>query len=422
MFPSKQVPSWIPFLGIWQGQDGNRTHKTDLPLTSGSDWRTSHEAVPLLTFLRALFTKRAQELQRHSQAAASRHGVFHPPRGKVSFGSLSSWEGPCRHYPLCWIKRITLMLQWRNLESWRAEWKLLCTKCWNFPPNNLGRKSSLSSLCVRGAPDSSDLHVMETFPAGQLQGNIWAGKSGSQNDANRLNIIQQMKILILKSWLGANRVKRCFSHSGAALLFWWTEGTPIFQTSHSWTDSLNKKRKGGVGDARQITLYGAARVNMLSSLVNHSLEKNMVVHNIETPSLQLELTCQKDYSTWWGQMGSSDKRSLQYLFHRYTLQGDFGKARWNKLSFAVFQLLSASGLPYWPTPIKSKVASGFIDYKCKILTKISCPSHWLFTGIPECTQDHQNCHKPQIKGCCVHQTLLSALIATNPSEIGKELF
>lgn len=29
---------------------------------------------------------------------------------------------------------------------------------------------------------------------------------------------------------------------------------------------------------------------------------------------------------------------------------------------------------------------------------------------------------PQIKGCCVHQTLLSALTARNPSETGKELF
>lgn len=51
-----------------------------------------------------------------------------------------------------------------------------------------------------------------------------------------------------------------------------------------------QEKERGVGDARQITLYGAARVNLLSSLVNHSLEKNMVVHNIETPSLQLDLS------------------------------------------------------------------------------------------------------------------------------------
>lgn len=151
MFPSKQVPSWIPFLGIWQGQDGNRTHKTDLPLTSGSDWRTSHEAVPLLTFLRALFTKRAQELQRHSQAAASRHGVFHPPRGKVSFGSLSSWEGPCRHYPPCWIKRITLMLQWKNLESWRAEWKLLYQMLKFSPKQSRKKEQFIQPLRARSS-------------------------------------------------------------------------------------------------------------------------------------------------------------------------------------------------------------------------------------------------------------------------------
>lgn len=184
-----------------------------------------------------------------------------------------------------------------------------------------------------------------------------------------------------------------------------------------------KREKGkGVGDAWQITLYGAACVNMLSSLANHSLEKNVVVHNIVIIIRQIELTCQKDYSTWWGQMGSSDKWPLQYLFHRYALQGDLVKAWWNRLSFAVFQLLSAPGLPYLPTPIKSKVASGFIDHRCKILNKIPCPSHWLFIGIPERTQDHQNRHKPQIKGRCIHQTLLSALIVRNPSEIGKELF
>ena len=131
MFPCKQVTSWIPFLGIWQGQNGNSTHKTDLPLTSGPDWRRSQEAIPLLPLLCALFTKRVQELQRHGQAAASRHGVFHLPWGKVGFSSLSSWEGPCRHYSPCWIKRITLMFGWRNLESWRAERKPLCTKRWS---------------------------------------------------------------------------------------------------------------------------------------------------------------------------------------------------------------------------------------------------------------------------------------------------
>lgn len=41
----------------------------------------------------------------------------------------------------------------------------------------------------------------------------------------------------------------------------------------------------GVGDAQQITLYGAACVNTLSSLANHRLEKKVVVHNTETPSL-----------------------------------------------------------------------------------------------------------------------------------------
>lgn len=51
-----------------------------------------------------------------------------------------------------------------------------------------------------------------------------------------------------------------------------------------------------------------------------------------------------------------------------------------------------------------------------------CPSHRHFIGIPECTREHQNCYKPQIKGCCVHQTLLSALIARKPSEMGEELF
>lgn len=220
MLPHKQVPSWTPLFGIWQGQDGNSTHKTDLPLTSGPGWRRSQEAIPLLTLPCTLFTKKVRELRRHGQALASWHGVFHPPQGKVSFSSLSSWEGPCRHYPPCWIKWITLTPGWRNLESWRAEWKPLCTKRWNFPPNDLGRKSSLSSHRTQGAPDSSDLHVMETFPVGQLQGNMWAGRSGSQNDANRLSITQQMKILILQSWLGGNGVKRCFTLSGAALLFW----------------------------------------------------------------------------------------------------------------------------------------------------------------------------------------------------------
>lgn len=72
------------------------------------------------------------------------------------------------------------------------------------------------------------------------------------------------------------------------LLIYWPASA---QTISNFSDKplLNrfpKWQKGkGVGDAQQITLYGAACVNMLSSLANHRLEKKVVVHNTETPSL-----------------------------------------------------------------------------------------------------------------------------------------
>ena len=80
MIPHKQVPSWIPFLGIWPGQDGNSTRKTDLPLSSSPYCREAREQF-LCSPSPALFAASERESSRDTDklqllgtAFSTRHG------------------------------------------------------------------------------------------------------------------------------------------------------------------------------------------------------------------------------------------------------------------------------------------------------------------------------------------------------------